>query len=1057
MNNFAGYRAVCLLFLAVCLSSVSFAGTTPPAPLTTAQAVKNLSRSQAQSGYPVRLHGQITYVDLGWNMMFLHCATGPIFVVLPRLVSHLRLGDVVLLQGVTGSSPAGNYGQRVSLRVISKKSLPTPKTASLAALSKGADENDYVSTEGILRPNQPIQGHAHLLLVDGDTSIPIVIPGGSNSAFLRLIGNRVVVHGIAGPRTNAHEQRMGTVLYVQSAKAIQPTSPKEKNFLQAPVVSIASLRDANLSQRFLPAVHLRGRVLWHYSNEFVLEDPSGTVLVFTPSANQVSSGDDVDIVGFPVLRNNHDQIVDARIHFRRHYPPEPATPVRLSLAQALRHGENGETAQMSGTLVAISQRNGNTIYQVADHRDTFEIMAGGKKNATEQTPIISPGSRIQATGTLRLLPGRNRHRKSVQLLVNSPRNIVIKSSSGVDWKTFFFVITGSFIWGILFWVLQLRRTLRAKTTLIRDQMLQEAQLEDKYRRLFERSPTGIFIWQPSGKITDCNPAFARMLEFESPTQVIGKSYWSLLTDEPAARAGARFKSGTVNDRESGLRRADGRTAYLLENVTRVNTEDGYYYETTALDITQSRLDRIELQRAKIAAQREAEIDTLTGLSNRRRFTQVTKRKLEQASHKRTSVALLFLDLDGFKAVNDTLGHLIGDMLLQQVAARLKKHLPAGNLLSRQGGDEFAVLLTVGENVADPEQVAATLLQALTPPFQISGHELTIRASIGISLFPNPAADYTNLLQQADSAMYAAKQSGRHRIVRYNRQIGQALQEKSQITSDLKGAMERREISLHYQPEFDRENQHLVRFEALARWSHPSLGNIPPIKFISAAEESGLITELGKYLLERACNDAVNWQQKTGQAIPVAVNISFLQLRSDGFVEMVLNTLKRTGLPAASLELEMTESVMLGEFEQCREVLMSLRAFGVQLALDDFGTGYSSLCYLPELPFDRLKIDRSFLQKANRDRSGETLIEAVISIAHRLNLSVVVEGIETSRELEFICSLGADQVQGYFLGRPGPDPCSVIAKHSSSAKVPTGVGNKGKTALQSPQQMHIAET
>jgi diguanylate cyclase (GGDEF)-like protein/PAS domain S-box-containing protein len=983
----------------------------------------------AQHGNPARLNAQITYIDPAWNMMFLHCPAGTVFVVLRPGTDDLRAGDVLRVGRETCSPPSGVYIQHSRFQVLRRKPLPTPKALSLAALSTGKYEGQYVSTEGILRPNQDLWGHTHLLLVAGETSVPIVIPDGVNSSPLRLVGNKVTLRGVAGSQTSSNGQSRAAVLYVQNVNAIQPANPKWQDFLKAPVLPIASLSQVNVKQRLLPAVHLRGRVLWHAADRFVLKEQSGTILVHTPSAVNLHTGEQLDVVGFPKVSNDLDVIMDAYLHPLRSSAQKAIPSIRMSLAEAQRHGRDGEIVTMSGILTQESAKGGNYDFRIADRGRSVEVLVANNYGEGQRL-VIKPGAQIEATGTLRFLHFLDGSSDSLQLLVNSPSDIVVESSKGVNWQEFLFVLGGCIALGIALWIIQMRRTLRAKTALIRAQMVQESQLEDKYRRLFERSLAAIFIWKPSGEITHCNTAFAHIMGFSSPDQVIGKSYLSLLTDsdDPSAEFTGLLDAGPIDDRESSLRRSDGRIVYLLENVTRVETEDGEYFETTALDITQSRLDRLELQRAKAAAQHEAEIDALTGLQNRRRFTQLTRRELESAEKQGTAIGLLFLDLDGFKTINDTLGHMVGDLLLQQVAGRLKNELPDGNLLARLGGDEFAALLTEPAAVADPERVAATLLLSLTKPFRIDGRELTVGASIGISLFPDLASDLSNLLQQADSAMYAAKQAGRNRAIRYNDDIGRALQEKNQITSALRGAMERGEILLHYQPEFDRVNRQIMRFEALARWNSPLLGNVPPIEFIHAAEESGLIAELGRYLLELACADAVEWQRKSGHPIPVAVNISVLQLRTEGFVEMVLEVLKRTGLSPTSLEMEMTESVMLGDYQQSQEVLAQLCASGIKLALDDFGTGYSSLSYLPELPFSRLKIDRSFLRKANRGPDGEALIDAIIGIAHRLGIAVVVEGIETSQELELIHTVGADEVQGYFLGRPGPDPCSVILRH-----------------------------
>jgi diguanylate cyclase (GGDEF)-like protein/PAS domain S-box-containing protein len=573
----------------------------------------------------------------------------------------------------------------------------------------------------------------------------------------------------------------------------------------------------------------------------------------------------------------------------------------------------------------------------------------------------------------------------------------------------------------------LRRALHAQATLIHQQLAHEASLETRYRTLFERNLAAVFSWRPSGEITDCNPAFSRMLGFDAPEQVVGLSYWSLLADQ-SQRPAFDKNIGNLSGFETSLRRADGDVIHLLENITAVGSGESISYETTALDVTQSRRDRLELQQAHDAARREAERDALTGLPNRRYFTQFVRDQLSMAALGNRTVGMLFIDLDRFKTVNDTFGHLTGDLLLQEVASRLDSCLLHGDSLCRLGGDEFAVLLTRTESIRDSLALACRLLDTLRRPFKTPQRDLTIGAGIGISFFPNPAPDFSSLLQQADAAMYLAKSAGRNRIVQYSTEIGAAIQEKNRITAELSNAIARGEIAVHYQPQFSGSTHHLIRFEALARWTSPVLGAVAPSRFIPVAEENGMILELGAQVLATACRDAALWQRKTGCPIPVAVNISSLQLRSESFVDDVLRTLTQAGLAPDLLELEMTESIMLDDLQRCREMLIRLRASGIRLALDDFGTGYSSLAYLQDLPFDRIKISPAFLAKAHRGRGGEALIQAIISVAHTLNLSVVVEGIANSKDLELVRALGADELQGFLLGHPTPDPCSVIASH-----------------------------
>jgi diguanylate cyclase (GGDEF)-like protein len=497
-----------------------------------------------------------------------------------------------------------------------------------------------------------------------------------------------------------------------------------------------------------------------------------------------------------------------------------------------------------------------------------------------------------------------------------------------------------------------------------------------------------------------------------------------------------MRGGAVNGLETSLLNCNGQKLALLENITRVEDESGVYFETIAADITQSKHDRIELRRARDAAQKQSEVDALTGLPNRRRFTQLVSQNIETRGVEKHPMALQFLDLDGFKEINDTYGHMVGDLLLKEVGERLRSLLRTGDELCRVGGDEFAILLTHSESVADPGKVALALLRGFEQPFRIADQQVRVSGSIGISSFPSPALDYTSLLHQADSAMYVAKRAGRNRALFYTEAIGNDAREKTLMLAELTGAVARNEIHLHFQPLFSSSTHGLVRFEALARWNNRALGAVSPAQFIPIAEESGLIIEIGAHILEMACRQAAAWNERTTQAIPVAVNVSAAQLRPESFVGEVLEILGRTGLPPNLLELEMTESIMLEDVQKCREALARLRGAGIGLALDDFGTGYSSLSYLPELPFDRLKIARSFLEMMHRGRGGEALIHAVISIAHNLRMSVVVEGIETQKELTFVQSIGADEMQGYLLGRPDPDPYAVIERHLADP-LPTG--------------------
>lgn len=419
-------------------------------------------------------------------------------------------------------------------------------------------------------------------------------------------------------------------------------------------------------------------------------------------------------------------------------------------------------------------------------------------------------------------------------------------------------------------------------------------------------------------------------------------------------------------------------------------------------------------------------DDLTGLPNRRLLIDRLSHSLAKGWRENRKVALLYIDLDGFKLVNDGLGHNIGDALLGQVAQRMKARFRQSDTLARIGGDEFTVILENVQSPQDAERVARDAQEVLKAPFDVDGHSIRMTASVGISLFPEHAQEGGQLLRQADCAMFAAKRNGKNRVVQFGDGLGTAARERLMLEGELRQAIENGEITLHYQPEFDLATNTIVRFEALARWAHPTLGPIPPLSFIPIAEESGLIVPLGAYVLERACADAVKWQARAKRPIQVAVNVSSVQFARDTFLEEVEETLHRTGLKPSLLQLELTESATLTGVERAADLIRRLTGRGIGVAMDDFGTGYSCLSYLPKLFLDALKLDRTFVTELAVRQETRAFVQSVLSMAHNLHMKVIVEGIETREQLELMRALGTNEAQGYLLGRPTPNPMEQLA-------------------------------
>ncbi len=413
----------------------------------------------------------------------------------------------------------------------------------------------------------------------------------------------------------------------------------------------------------------------------------------------------------------------------------------------------------------------------------------------------------------------------------------------------------------------------------------------------------------------------------------------------------------------------------------------------------------------------AEHDFLTGLPNRMLLNDRVSQAIVLAPRHSNKVAVLFLDLDGFKHINDSLGHPIGDKLLQSIAKRLVDCVRTSDTVSRQGGDEFVLLLSEVHRSEDAAISALRILQAVAEAHSIDQHDLHVTASIGVSVYPDDGQDAETLIKNADTAMYQAKENGRQSYQFFKPAMNVRAVERQSIEENLRRALERQEFALHYQPKINLRTGEISGAEALLRWMHPVRGPVSPAQFIPVAEDCGLILPIGQWVLREACKQARAWAD-AGLPLPtMAVNISSMEFREDNFIESVFTTLSETGLDPKSLELELTESVLMKRAESAASVLKTLRARGVQIAVDDFGTGYSSLSYLRKFPINALKIDQSFVRQITSTPDDTTIVTAVISMGRSLKLRVVAEGVETQEELTFLRARLCDEAQGYYFSRP----------------------------------------
>jgi diguanylate cyclase (GGDEF)-like protein/PAS domain S-box-containing protein len=541
------------------------------------------------------------------------------------------------------------------------------------------------------------------------------------------------------------------------------------------------------------------------------------------------------------------------------------------------------------------------------------------------------------------------------------------------------------------------------------------QSELRYRMLFEGNLAGVYRTTLDGKILDCNDSFAQIFGYRSREEVLALPAWELyITAEDRKATLARLKERkSLTNYEECLRRKDGSHVWVLENGNLIEGFDGKpaIIEGTIIDITVRK-------RAEEQVKHLAFLDSLTGLPNRLLFSDRLRVAMVHANRYREKLAVLFLDIDRFKVINDSLGHSIGDELLRRIAERVGGCIRQEDTIARLGGDEFTVLLPGIAKEEDAATIANKILEAVRLPFFIEHRELFITTSLGVTLYPTDGADPETLVRNADTAMYRAKEQGRDNYQLYAPAMNTRALERLSLESRLRQALQNRELVVYYQPLLELATGRIRGAEALLRWQHPELGLVMPGDFISLAEVSGLIVPIGQWVLRTACAQASAWQ-KNGYPLSVAVNLSSRQFQQADLVFQVTEALNEANLPAASLDLEITESNAMQNAELSISALWDLKNLGVSLSMDDFGTGYSSLNYLKRFPIDRLKIDQSFVHDVTKDPDDSAIAAAIIAMAHSLKLTAVAEGVETEAQLEFLRAQKCDEMQGYLFSPPVP--------------------------------------
>jgi diguanylate cyclase (GGDEF)-like protein/PAS domain S-box-containing protein len=567
-----------------------------------------------------------------------------------------------------------------------------------------------------------------------------------------------------------------------------------------------------------------------------------------------------------------------------------------------------------------------------------------------------------------------------------------------------------------------RELMRAMRSSVPRKVLEETLFHEKDRAQVTLDCIGdaVICTDVAGNISFLNPVAERMTGW-SLREAAGKALadcFKIMDANTGETAANPTEKALGQDRTTNLpancilTRRDGHQVFIEDSVAPIRDSNGIAAGSVLVfrDVTVARRLAQEITHL-------AEHDPLTGLPNRLLLNDRLDQAIARAGRKTSLIAVLFMDLDGFKHINDSLGHPTGDKLLESVARRLQSCVRSPDTVSRQGGDEFVVLLHDLQQVESAAITAKRMLKVVEAIHSVENHELRVTASIGISVFPEDGQDAETLIKNADTAMYQAKQSGRQNFRFFKPEMNVQAVERQSMEEDLRCALDRHQLTLHYQPIINIKSGAITGTEALLRWTHPTRGTVMPAQFIPVAEDSGLILPIGAWVMREACTQAKAWTDAGLRPITMSVNVSALQFRSEGFLEGMIAILDETGMDPTFLDIEVTESVLMERSKFGGPILSALRERGVQVAVDDFGTGYSSLSYLQKFRLDALKIDRSFVNQITKKGGDTTIVSAIISMGRSLKLRVIAEGVESAEDLAFLKAQDCDEAQGFFLSHP----------------------------------------
>ena len=1018
-------KALAAALFALLASPMAFAQPSSPTGLRSVGAIRHL-KQPISPGAPLHIRGVATYYDTVAPNLFVQDSTGGIWVDLRGVkATPPSPGDVLDLRGSVGAGFTP-YVANPSWTVVGKSPFPKPVHLTYDDAATGAWDSQWVQLEGVVRSFVQ-QAEGDVLVIDVATPtgpFKVRVPGYRDPFPMDLVDAKVRFTGVSGTAFNSRNQLVSFHLMMPSLKNLEVLEPAPSDLFAVPTTGIGDIRRFSADLTDQREVKVLGTVTAIFPRQGIfLTDGTGGVYAESQDGTPISEGDQVEVIGFPAAGSFSPVLKSARIRPTRHHTP--TSTVAVTGKAALKGSYDAQLIKIEATLKYVRDHlNRNVLVVESLDHVTFEATFARQPS---QPIDVEPGSRLALTGICTVRADENGNPLDFELILRTPADIqVLAAPPWLTTQRAAFVVSGlifATITGIA-WVFILRRRVRKQTEVITWKLKNEMALEEKYRSIFERNLTGLFVASETGEILDCNDACAQILGFKSRQHLLDQRERA----EEIIRklhSNSSDVSSTVSTEEK-FETPDGTEAWVLCSIRAAQQgETGeQVFEGSLVDIT-------ERKRAEEQIQNLAFFDPLTSLPNRTlakdRLTQI----LAGAKRRRERVGLLYLDIDSFKIINDCLGHSVGDELLQQIAQRLRISAREEDTIARLGGDEFLIALGPIDSYSDVALVAERVARDLNPPFNLHGHSLTVTSSIGISIFPDHGENAEALIKNADAAMYASKNRGRNTFSFFSEEMTTQAIERLQLGNSMRQALERNEFFLVFQPEFDLRTGKVSCWEALIRWRHPDLGLISPDKFIHVAESNGMIVPIGEWVLRTACFHARSWHDR-GNHIPVAVNVSAVQFRQAGFCDLVKDVLDQSGVDPEFLELEITESLLLATEDMRSEVLSRLKTLGVKLAIDDFGTGFSSLSYLKQLPVSKLKIDRSFISDLQHNPNDEAITAAIIQMAKCLHLKVTAEGVENENQLRVLREHGCDDVQGFLFSKPlRPDQMDFSNRKSSA--------------------------